>query len=187
MQVPIERKSDEEMRREYPIADRVLNWYFRLTETSSNAWLVEGSDVWGRTISRQGDDPDELLENCVKEATSRLLKSETVSFDENRLFVGSEQIATFDYPIRDAFANDTFLIVMLNKDAYPKETRRCENLLAVDLKGQTIWVAQLPTTSGLDAYYRIESRKPLVAYSIASYDCRIDLRTGAIERKEFYK
>ena len=56
------------MRREYPIAGRLPNWYFRFTETSNNAWLVEGSDVWGRTVSRQGDDPEELLTACIKYA-----------------------------------------------------------------------------------------------------------------------
>ena len=57
------------MRRKYPIAGRVQDWYFRLTETSSNAWLVEGCDVWGRVVSRQGGDPEKLLAECIDQAT----------------------------------------------------------------------------------------------------------------------
>ena len=62
-------RSDVQMRLEYPIAGRVPNWYFRATETSSNAWLVEGCDVWGRKVSRQGGDPDELLAACIEDAS----------------------------------------------------------------------------------------------------------------------
>ncbi len=70
MKVKVERKSDQEIRRAYPIAGRLPNWYFRTTETSNNAWLVEGSDVWGKTVSRQGGDPDELIAECIKYAKS---------------------------------------------------------------------------------------------------------------------
>lgn len=61
-------RSDEEMRHDYPIAGRVPNWYFRAIETSNNAWLVEGCDVWGRKVSRQGADPDKLLDACIEDA-----------------------------------------------------------------------------------------------------------------------
>ena len=59
------RASDEEMRRSYPIAGRIPGWYFRTTETSTGSYLVEGSDVWGRIVSRLGADPDQLLAECI--------------------------------------------------------------------------------------------------------------------------
>lgn len=66
----IKRASDEEMRRSYPISSRVPGWYFRTTEKSTGSYLVEGSDVWGRTVSRQGADPDQLLAECIVFANS---------------------------------------------------------------------------------------------------------------------
>jgi hypothetical protein len=51
----------QEMLEKYPLADRLPNWFFRITETSNNAWLVEGCDLWGRKVSRCGGDPDALL------------------------------------------------------------------------------------------------------------------------------
>ena len=53
-------------RQDYPIADRLTDWHFRFTETSSNVWLAEGSDIWGRTVSCQGHDQDELLAMCIE-------------------------------------------------------------------------------------------------------------------------
>ena len=68
MRVPVERKSDEEMRKDYPIAGRLPDWYFRMTETSNNVWLAEGSDNLGRTVSCRGHNPDELLAECIERA-----------------------------------------------------------------------------------------------------------------------
>ena len=69
MSARIEKKTDEEMRESYPIADRLPGWYFRVTEISNGAWRVEGSDAWGRTVSRQGVDPEQLLAECVEAAS----------------------------------------------------------------------------------------------------------------------
>jgi hypothetical protein len=54
------------MIREYPIDGRVPGWYFRVREVSNGCYVVEGSDVYGRTISRQTTaDPDAVLAECV--------------------------------------------------------------------------------------------------------------------------
>ncbi len=174
------------MRREYPIADRLPRWYFRITETSGNAWLAEGSDIRGRTVSCEGSDPDEILTKCIQRATV-LLHAAPISFVENRLFAGSEELATFDYPIRDAFSAGKHVVVLLKYEAYPNEVKRCRNLLAVDRDGQKVWVAPLPTMRRSDAYYKIASQRPLVVYSVASYECEVDVRTGEFKRVEFYK
>ncbi len=64
----IQPRSPEEMRSVYPIDGQVDGWYFRRAETSNGAWLVEGSDAWGRKVSRSGSDPDVLLNECISDA-----------------------------------------------------------------------------------------------------------------------
>ncbi|MDJ0851055.1 MAG: hypothetical protein QNK04_22005 [Myxococcota bacterium] len=68
MKRQIEPKPDAELRRTHPIHDRLEGWFFRVTETSAGAYLAEGSDRYGRLVSRIGDDPEELLEECVADA-----------------------------------------------------------------------------------------------------------------------
>jgi len=53
----------------FPIEDKSApDWRFRITETSNNAYLVEGRDRNGRSVSRQGNDDEALLKECVKDA-----------------------------------------------------------------------------------------------------------------------
>lgn len=52
----------------YPIDGKLPDWYFRIIETSNDAWRVEGCDIWGRQVSRSGADPEELLSQCVRDA-----------------------------------------------------------------------------------------------------------------------
>lgn len=62
--------------KEYPIAGRLPNWYFRVVEVSNNAWRAEGRDLWGRKVSRMGGDPEALLEACIADAQSILASSQ---------------------------------------------------------------------------------------------------------------
>jgi hypothetical protein len=63
---PVTPRSHKEMIREYPIDGRVPGWYFRVREVSNGCYVVEGSDVYGRTISRQTTaDPDAVLKGSV--------------------------------------------------------------------------------------------------------------------------
>lgn len=64
----VEKKDPQKIREDFPIADRVSGWFFRQSEVSNGAWLVEGTDLWGRVVSRQGGDPDELLSECAADA-----------------------------------------------------------------------------------------------------------------------
>ncbi len=43
---------------EYPISGLLPGWYFRLRETSNQAWLAEGSDAWGRQVSCRVEEGD---------------------------------------------------------------------------------------------------------------------------------
>ncbi len=56
------------MQNAFPITGVVEGWFFRQTEVSPGAYLVEGTDLWGRTVSRLGGDPDELLALCGADA-----------------------------------------------------------------------------------------------------------------------
>jgi hypothetical protein len=51
----------------YPIKGIVEGWYFRIEEVSQGYFRVTGMDEWGRSISRDGIDPDELLLACKKD------------------------------------------------------------------------------------------------------------------------
>jgi hypothetical protein len=57
-----------ELLAKYPIHGRVQGWLFRQRETSNGAWLVEGSDRWGRLVSCTGGDPEEILAKLIIEA-----------------------------------------------------------------------------------------------------------------------
>lgn len=66
MDKPIVKMSEDEVKREYPISGLVAGWYFRQVEISNGGWEVSGTDLWGRQVSKQGSDPDILLQECVK-------------------------------------------------------------------------------------------------------------------------
>ena len=66
---PIRRKDAAEVQKAFPITGVVDGWFFRQTEVSAGAHLVEGTDLWGRKVSRLGGNPDELLSLCAADAT----------------------------------------------------------------------------------------------------------------------
>ena len=51
MKRPVVKKTEAEVIATYPIADLLPGWYFRLRETSNQAWLAEGTDLFGRQVS----------------------------------------------------------------------------------------------------------------------------------------
>lgn len=67
---PVQRIPEARLRADYPIQRSPEGWYFRMTETSAGAWLVEGTDAWGRKVARDGTDPEALLELCELDARS---------------------------------------------------------------------------------------------------------------------
>ena len=62
---PITPATHKEMVRRYPITGLAEGWYFRQEEVSAGYYIVEASDVYGRTISRQTGDPEAALAECV--------------------------------------------------------------------------------------------------------------------------
>jgi hypothetical protein len=59
----------------YPIANQIAGWFFRIEETSMGAYLVEGTDLWGRKVRRDGHDPDVALNRCVEDAVQIIASS----------------------------------------------------------------------------------------------------------------
>jgi len=64
----IRKRSEKEVLRDYPIKSSVADWYFRITEIANNAYEVVGIDLYGKLLSRQGVNPDELFRLCEKDA-----------------------------------------------------------------------------------------------------------------------
>jgi hypothetical protein len=64
----VAKKDPAVIRADFPIADLVEGWFFRQREMSVGAYLVEGTDLWGRMVSRSGDDVDALLVACAEDA-----------------------------------------------------------------------------------------------------------------------
>ena len=65
---PVEKLNEAELLRSHPISGLVPGWFFRVVETSNMAWVAEGKDHWGRTVSCRGSDDGETLKECAKQA-----------------------------------------------------------------------------------------------------------------------
>lgn len=68
MKTRIRKLSEAEILEDFPIRGKTPGWFFRMEEVSNGAWIVEGSDLWGRRVSRGGGDPDDMLAACEEDA-----------------------------------------------------------------------------------------------------------------------
>ena len=68
--------SREALERNYPIADRVPNWCFRVVEMPASVWRAEGCDLWGRKVAHVGGDPEALLAACIADARAIAAEAE---------------------------------------------------------------------------------------------------------------
>lgn len=68
MKQPVKKLSADEIQKSFPISDRLSDWFFRVRENSAGCCLAEGTDLWGRQVSHQGTDLDEVLRRCVEDA-----------------------------------------------------------------------------------------------------------------------
>jgi len=69
MNKEIKKLSESNILKSFPIKGQVSGWYFRVTEISNGAWLVEGSDQFGRMVSANGSNPEELLQDLSSQAS----------------------------------------------------------------------------------------------------------------------
>jgi hypothetical protein len=65
MKVRVSSSDPLALAKEFPITDRLPNWFFRVTERSAGAWQGEGIDLWGRRVASQGNDPDQVVNECI--------------------------------------------------------------------------------------------------------------------------
>jgi len=61
MQRLITPKTEKVILRTHPIFSKVKGWFIKVKEFQNNAFVVEAVDRYGRTISKQGSDPDNLI------------------------------------------------------------------------------------------------------------------------------
>jgi hypothetical protein len=109
-----------------------------------------------------------------------------VSYNGMILRVG-EKAYSLEYPLVDAFEVDDGIVVLFDPDALEAKSGQFRNLRCLSPSGDYRWVAELPTNLSGDRYYRISSRRPLVAYSVKSFACTIDSTNGQIVAREFFK
>ena len=70
MKRPIHKMPRESVVLEYPIEGVVPGWFFRVREESPGCFHAEGMDLFGRKISREGTDPEDVLKSCTDGALS---------------------------------------------------------------------------------------------------------------------
>lgn len=64
----VEALPESELLATHPMAGIIPGWFFRVEETSNNAWRAEGKDKWGRLVSCQGSNDQEALHLCMAQA-----------------------------------------------------------------------------------------------------------------------
>lgn len=108
-----------------------------------------------------------------------VLVNGTVILDGRPLAIGAPAIYAAEF--------DAGILILLDPDSRPGGVGQFQNLMLVAPGGAPFWVAELPTTGTGDAYYLIESLKPLIALSVSSYRGTIDPTTGRLVDVEFVK
>jgi hypothetical protein len=68
---PVRKLDEDTVRRDFPIADRVPGWFFRVDEVSNGAYRAIGTDLWGRRTETAGSDPEHALADCIDWARRR--------------------------------------------------------------------------------------------------------------------
>jgi hypothetical protein len=52
----------------HPLENLLDGWTFRIEESSSNIYVVEGTNRQGKRTSSFGIDPEKVLDDCIKKA-----------------------------------------------------------------------------------------------------------------------
>lgn len=68
MKLPVRPSCEQEIMKRDPLKGLVEGWYFRQDEVSNNHWVVEGVDLYGHGVLREGADPSALLQLCARDA-----------------------------------------------------------------------------------------------------------------------
>jgi len=110
----------------------------------------------------------------------------TMKYEQNIIAFNGHKYE-LEYPILDVVQKGDCFIVLFDPDANIKKFGQFPNLICINSYGAKIWTAELPTTDTGDCYYKLKSAVSLRAYSVRSYSCVIDEKTGQILSKKFFK
>jgi len=92
------------------------------------------------------------------------------------------------FPIVEVIDLGLLVVVLFDPDSNTRKFGQFPNLIAVRRDGLQFWVAELPSTSSGECYYRVrEADGNLVAYSFRSMEAVIDPLTGHLISREFTK
>ena len=75
MKQNIQEISEENILKNYPSKSKIDGWYFRINEISVNVYEIEAEDKWGRIVSLQCTDPENLIVQCETEISKIKNKS----------------------------------------------------------------------------------------------------------------
>lgn len=117
-----------------------------------------------------------------------------IYFYEDTMCINKKTLK-LNFAIEYAFRYKKYIIILYKHGEFAKSKNEraydlmfpFRNLVAIDFEGNEIWKAELPTDKKMDCYYRIVKHKPLIVDSVCSYECKIDLETGKIIDKVFFK
>ena len=58
----------DDLLRDFPIADFLDGWYFRVSEVANQCYRAEGSNLLRQEVACSGNTPEEALEKCKRYA-----------------------------------------------------------------------------------------------------------------------
>ncbi len=108
-----------------------------------------------------------------------------IRFTDNKLSIGSLDIK-LEYPIQQVFLYGDLILVLYRPESF-QGLGQFQNLVAISSSGESLWKAELPTTSSMDAYYQVLPGSDLVADSYTSFRCHLNPANGKIIGKSFFK
>lgn len=109
---------------------------------------------------------------------------------EGKIITTEKFSKELDYPIKSIISleDKQCFIVLYDMDSNIRKWGQFPNIICLNNKGEKIWTVELPTTSTGDSYYQMEFEDgKLIADSWRSYSCEIDVNTGKIISKVFFK
>ena len=92
-----------------------------------------------------------------------------------------------DFQIYEMSIYNDQVVVLFHPDEGLNMQGQFPNLVCFAFDGHKKWTADLPTSNNGDVYYKIVSKNPLIVNSMQSYQCQIDIGTGKILKRDFYK
>jgi hypothetical protein len=92
-----------------------------------------------------------------------------------------------EYRIKEAVLINDRVIVLYDPDAAPSPYGQFNNLVAYDLNGNKLWIAEHPTNDSGDHYTAISTSLPLTVHNWEGFECAIDPISGKVAQKIFIK